>query len=67
MVYYYVYISIENTQLVPAKYNYLTFFQDFSRNGEKSCKNSAISKKKSHSHNFALNDLKLNQNVPLHR
>ena len=46
MVYYYVYISIENTQLVPAKYNYLTFFQDFSRNGEKSCKNSAISKKK---------------------
>ena len=63
----YIYISIEKRQLVTAIYNYLTFFQNFSQNGGKSCKNSAISKKKSHGHNFALNDLKLNQNVALHR
>ena len=44
--YYYIYIQALKIQLVAAMCNYLTFFQKFSWNWEKTCKNSAISQKK---------------------
>ena len=62
---YLIYISIEIKQLITAIYNFFIYFKILVETWGKTCKNSAISKK-SHAHNFASNDLKLNQNVLFH-